>query len=469
MGINDKKYKERVILVGMTAIFLTVLIFFIFSSSVISQTKDDVLEKELSLFKDVLVFVQKNYIDEEKTDVKRLIKGAMKGLLESLDDPYSALLSKDEVRDLEETTTGKFGGVGLYIFKVEKGIEVSQPIEGSPALKAGIKAGDIIIAVGEESTLEMNIHEVVKRLKGTPGTSVGITVLRGESNVFDVEIKRALIENPTVKNAMIPGNIGYLKILEFSPITVKRVEEAIEYFKENKYTSLIIDLRNNPGGLLPSTIEVADLFFPPGKVIVSTKYRNPFDDNIHRAKDAALVPQDIPVVVLIDKYTASASEILTGALKDTGRAYIIGETSYGKGSVQQVHYTDDAVIKLSVAKYYTPDNISINGIGIEPDKVVKEEELSEEEEKSLEELIDKQIIEKFVEQNSIIDEKKIMELLKKLKEEGVNVKERYIRKMIKNAINRKNNEYPIYDLDFDIVIKEAVGYIKDLQEDKDVK
>jgi len=464
MGINDKKYKERLLLVVMTTIFLTILIFITFSSRVLAQTRDNELEKELNLFKDVLVFVQKNFVDEEKTDVKKLIRGAMKGLLEALDDPYSTYLTKEEVSDLEETTTGKFGGVGLYIFKVEKGIEVSQPIEGTPAFKVGIMAGDIIIAVEDESTLELSLYEVVKKLKGTPGTPVKITVLRGESNVFDVKITRALIENPTVKKDMIPGNIGYLKILEFSPLTIKRVKEAIEYFKENKYSSLIIDLRNNPGGLLPSTIDVADLFFPPGKVIVSTKYRNPFDDNIHKAKDNAIVPQDIPIVVLIDKYTASASEILTGALKDTERAYVIGETSYGKGSVQQIHYVEDAVIKLSVAKYYTPDNISIHGIGIKPDKSVEEEKLSEEEEKSLEELIDNKRIDKFVEQNAKIDEKKTKEFINKLQEDGVIVKERYIRKMIKNAVNRKNNEYPIYDLDYDIAIKEAVSYIKDQQE-----
>ncbi|MBN2534478.1 MAG: S41 family peptidase [Spirochaetales bacterium] len=459
MSNNEKKCKERILLIGITSFFIVLLILLAFSPTVLAQNKDAELEEQISLFHDVVEFIKDNYVDEDKAKVELLIQGALKGMLESLDDPYSMYLSEDDMTDMEETTIGRFGGVGLYILKGEKGVDVARPIEGSPAYRAGIVTGDIIIAVEGESTLDLTIDEVVKRLKGPEGTKVTMTILRGESKTFDITVERAMIELPTVQKDMINNKYGYMEILQFTPLTQQRVEEAIEYFIENKYKGLVIDVRSNPGGLLSSVIDISDYFFSPGDVIVSTKSRDIFDDRVYRAKDEPIVDKNIPIVVLIDKYTASAAEILTGALKDTGRAYAIGEKSYGKGSVQQVRYAGKGGFRLTVAKYYTPGDISIDGIGIMPDQEVKEEKLSREEEESMDKLLENNEIEEFVKKYPEPTKNQINSFLKKLKKAGIVLRERYILKMIRNEINKKNNNPPVYDLDYDLVLIEAVKYL----------
>ncbi|MBN2442380.1 MAG: S41 family peptidase [Spirochaetales bacterium] len=460
MNFKSGKLRERLLIIGITSFFITLLILLAFSPKVFAQSKDPETEDQILLLYEVLEFIKENYVDEEKAQTDILIKGALKGMLEALDDPYSMYLAEDDMSDMEETTTGKFGGVGLYILKGDKGVEVARPIPGTPAFRGGIVAGDFIIAVDEESVLELTIDEVVKRLKGPAGTKVTMTILRGESKTFDVTVERAMIELPTVKQAMIKNKIGYMEILQFTPITYERVVDAIEYFKKEKYNSLIIDVRSNPGGLLSSVIDITDLFFKPGDIIVSTRSRNPFDDRVYRAKEEPIVDPDFPIVVLIDKYSASAAEILTGALKDTHRAYIIGQTSYGKGSVQQVRYAGEGGFRLTVAKYYTPSDISIHGVGIEPDLKVEKDKPSKEEEASLEDLLESNAVELFIKNNPQPDEKAIKGFIQKLRKDGIIVKDRYIKKMIRNELNKTNNNPPVYDLDFDLELQEAVKYLE---------
>lgn len=460
MSDKRNRFRERLLLIGITSFSLSLLVFLAFSPAVLAQTQDEELEEQVDLFHDVLEFVKDNYVDEDKAKLDILIEGALKGMLEALDDPYSMYLTEDDMADMEETTIGKFGGVGLYIIKGEKGVDVARPIEGSPAYKAGIMAGDIIVAVEGESILDLEIEDVVKMLKGPEGTEVTMTIRRGESKTFDVTVKRAMIELPTVKKAMIKQHIGYLEINQFTPLTEERVEDAIKYFKKNKYSSLIIDVRSNPGGLLSSVIDIIEYFFLPDEVIVSTKSRNPFEDRVYRAKDEPIVDTDIPIVVLIDKYSASAAEILTGALKDTHRAYIIGQKSYGKGSVQQVRYAGKGGFRLTVAKYFTPGDISIDGIGIEPDKVVKDEDLTDDEKKSMDKLTENSIIEEFVKKYPKPTEKQIKKFIQTLRDDGNVLRERYIRKMIRNQVNKTNNNPPAYDLDYDLELQEAVKYLE---------
>ncbi|MBN1410742.1 MAG: S41 family peptidase [Spirochaetales bacterium] len=471
---NKKAIFERILVAAIVIVFSGLIVLLSFSNTVLADSgdltdfsKDDMeLQEELALFKEVIKFVRENYVDESKVGVKNLMEGAFQGLFESLDDPHSAYLTATDMSDMEETTTGKFGGVGLYILKVENGIEVARPIDGTPAFRAGIQAGDLIIAVNGESVLELTIDEVVDRLKGEPRTDVTVTILRGKALKFDVTLTRAMIELPTVKRDMIMDDIAYLQIIQFTPLTYDRIVEAIEYFQSRKYRSLIIDLRSNPGGLLSSVINIADLFFPKGSLIVSTKSRIPNENREYLAKEDIMVPESLPIVVLIDKYSASASEILTGALKDTGRAYIIGEKSYGKGSVQQVRYAGDGGFRLTIAEYFTPSNITINKIGITPDKIVKEEELTEEEKTALNDLYEKKSVENFVEKTPHPTEKQVENFIKGLKREGIMLKDRYIKRLVFNQVNRLNPKPPVYDLDYDVVLQEAVWELRKDQPDE---
>ncbi|MBN1697176.1 MAG: S41 family peptidase [Spirochaetales bacterium] len=463
MAIRKVPGRIKYNLAAMKWLFFVVIAGLAFNLPVLAQNNSKKLEEKIQLIREVLEDIQKHYVDPEKADLDTMTEGALKGILQSLDDPFSAYLTEEDLMEIEEITTGKIGGVGIVIFKGEKWIEVSQPMEATPAYAAGVIAGDFIVAVDEESTEEMTLYEVVNRIRGTPGTSVTLTILRGESKTFDVTLERAVIEIPSVKREMIGDDIAYLKILEFSSVTYENVVKAIDFFDENSYSAMIIDLRNNPGGLRDSPIDIADLFLPKGKIIVSTKSRNAFEDRVYRAWREPTVTPDIPVVLLIDKYSASASEILVGALKDNERVYVMGEKSYGKGSIQAIRDAGKGGYRLTIAKYYTPSGVSIHGVGIEPDKVVKEEALTEEEEKSAAELFEEKSIETFVEKNSSPTEKQIDEFIKQLKKQGIVLRERYIKKLIRNQVNKANNNYPVYDLDFDIVLQEAVKYLKKKQ------
>jgi carboxyl-terminal processing protease len=304
-----------------------------------SQAATPSSDQSLALFEQVYRFIQQNYVDE--VDPETLIEGALQGMFESLEDPHSAYLSAEEMRGLTDTTSGEFGGVGMYISKPvgsREGsgyIEIVSPIEDTPAYRAGLRAGDRIKLVEGESTAEMSVDEVVELLRGRPGTEVGVTILRGEDMEFPVALERAVIRVPTVKWDMIDETTAFLRIIQFTPYTDDRVREAIADFRAAGYESLIVDLRSNPGGLLSGVVDVAGAFFDGGPV-VETRGRIPSENQSFVADDGLLVDAGIEVVVLIDGGSASASEILAGALKDRERATLIGETTYGKGSVQQV-------------------------------------------------------------------------------------------------------------------------------------
>ncbi len=455
-----KKKNERIIWISLTSILLVLIVVLAFTPKALAGNEEAEAQKYLGIFYDVFQFIRNNYVDEDKVQPKSLIEGALKGMFESLGDPHSTYLTADDMRDLTDTTTGRFGGVGLIISKVDKGVLVVAPIEGTPAYKAGISAGDIIVKINGESSVDLNINEVVKKLRGEPGTDVTVTILRGENLTFDVTITRGIIEVPTVKHAMIPGGIGYLRITTFTPLTPQRVKESIQYFKDNNYKSMIIDLRSNPGGLLSSVIDVADFFISNGP-IVSTKGRVPSEDRVYNASPRnTIVDPGIPIIVLVDRGSASASEILAGALMDTGRAKLIGEKTFGKGSVQQVRRIDDAGFRLTMARYYTPSGRSIDKIGITPDEVIKEPELTEEEQKELQELMDGKYIKDFVKKHKSPGEKDIRDFMAKLDKEGIKLPERYIKRLIRNEMNRRHNNPPVYDLDFDIVLKKAVEELR---------
>jgi carboxyl-terminal processing protease len=269
-----------------------------------------------------------------------------------------------------------------------------------------------------------------------------------------------MIEIPTVRSAMMSDGIGYLLVTQFTPNTAPQVREALASFERQRYSSLIIDLRSNPGGLLTGVVDVADFFFDRGTLVVSTRSRIAGENRVYESRGRAMVARDKPVVVLIDRYSASAAEILTGALKDHGRATIMGEKSYGKGSVQQVVPLETGGLRLTTARYYTPAGVSIDQVGIEPDRVVKQTEYSDEEIASLRKLIESNRVQEFVQQNPKPSEASIAGLIAQLKKEGIMVREERIRKNVRDEVNRIAGVSPVYDLDYDKVLQEAVAFVR---------
>jgi carboxyl-terminal processing protease len=415
-------------------------------------------------------YILQNYVD--KVEAKKLYEGAMKGMLESLGDPYSLYLDDALMSSMNDTTEGKFGGIGLSISKqslptgtsadTPAFIEVYSVFEDTPGWRAGFKPGDLIVKIAGESTADLSTDQAQGKLRGEAGTKVVITVRRGEGKPFDLTVTRAIIEIPTVKSALIPtktGNVAYLRIIEFTPQTFPRVKEALKSFDASGYRAMIIDVRSNPGGLLDSVIKIADLFLDKG-TIVSTKGRNPYENSVATAKPDLAVPKDKPIVMLIDRGSASAAEILAGALKDNKRAYLVGENSYGKGSVQQIIPVEDTGFKLTMARYYTPSDENINKTGIPPDLVAKEDDLTDVQMTSLQKLIDSGEVETYAKQRpeATVDEQNAF--AQKLAASGYALPESILRRLVREEFARKS-AVPVYDLEFDTALKAAITTLDD--------
>jgi carboxyl-terminal processing protease len=287
-----------------------------------------------------------------------------------------------------------------------------------------------------------------------------MSIRRGSGNPVDVTVTRAIIEIPTVRHAMIPGNIGYLQISQFTPNTGPQVRQVLFDFQQQGYTGLVIDVRSNPGGLLSAVVDVSDLFFDRGTVIVTTHSRIPGESRTYEARTRAIVDQSLPIAVLIDRYSASAAEILTGAFQDLNRARVFGEKSFGKGSVQQVVPIETGGFRLTTSRYHTPSGASIDLVGITPDQVVQPREYSDEEIASIRRLVEEDTVRKFVSENPNPSERRVEAFIDSLVKDGILLREERIRKSVRDEVNRKNNNVQIYDLDYDTVLREAVGYLQ---------
>jgi carboxyl-terminal processing protease len=321
--------------------------------------------QQLELFGNVLAIVQQDYV--VKTDSKKLIQAALEGMLASL-DPHSNYLSDDDYKDLQEKTRGTYGGIGLEVTTEDGAVKVVTPMDDTPAQKAGIQTGDYITAINGTSIIGNRLNDSVSKMKGEPNTDLTLTLVRvGKDDPFDVKLKREVITVKSVKTRM-EGNYGYLRIASFSETTGQEAKDALtDLMAKNKgMKGLVLDLRNNPGGLLDQSVAVADLFLDGGE-IVSQRGRNPTDIIRYQAKKGDIL-KGMPIVVLTNPGTASAAEIVSGALQDQHRATIVGLTTFGKGSVQSViPLGENRAVKLTTARYYTPSGRSIQKTGIEPD------------------------------------------------------------------------------------------------------
>ncbi|MGH7164500.1 MAG: S41 family peptidase [Nitrospiraceae bacterium] len=324
--------------------------------------------EELKTFSEVLTQIQKHYVEDVKP--KELVQGAIRGMLSTL-DPHSAYMTPDMYKEIQVETKGEFGGVGIQIGIKDNRLAVIAPIEGTPAHKAGIKAGDFIVKVNEESTKELTLMDAVQRMRGPKGTKVNLTIQReGTPEPLQFSLVRDLIKIESVKSKVIESNIAYIRLTQFQESTGKDLSRVLKQFREQKLQSTILDLRNNPGGLLTAAVEVSEQFVSPGRLVVYIKGRDGRkDEYVSRLKDQ---PEDYPMIVLVNEGSASASEIVAGALQDWGRAVIVGTTTFGKGSVQTIlPLMDGSGLRLTTAKYYTPKGRSIQSTGIVPDIVVK--------------------------------------------------------------------------------------------------
>ncbi len=321
--------------------------------------------QQLELFGDVLAIVQQDYV--VKTDSKKLINAALEGMLASL-DPHSNYLSGDDYNDLKEKTQGKYGGLGMEVTSDDGAVKVVSPIDDTPAQKAGMESGDYITAIDGTSIIGIPLNDAISKMKGDPGTKVTITVVRqGKPDPFDVALTREIITVKSVKTRM-EGDYGYLRISTFSETTAADAKAGLADLmaKNPNMKGLVLDLRNNPGGLLEQSVQVSDMFLDGGE-IVSQRGRDPNDIIRYQAKKGDML-HGLPLVVLTNPGTASAAEIVSGALKDQHRAAIVGLTTFGKGSVQSlIDLGQNRAVKLTTARYYTPSGGSIQKTGIEPD------------------------------------------------------------------------------------------------------
>jgi len=332
--------------------------------------------KDIQRFSTVIAQIKRYYID--KTTDKELFNNAIRGMLMNL-DPHSAFLDESDLKDLETVTTGEFGGIGVEIIPENGYIKVIAPLDDTPAFKAGIKAGDLIVRIDNKVIKKMTIREAINMIRGKRGTSVMLTILRkGEKKPLHVSVTRDVIKVASVKSRVLEDGYGYVRIVFFQAPAKKDLVDAINKLKKEskgKLKGLVIDLRNNPGGLLDAAIHISDLFLDSRKIglnqlIVYTKGRIPGADIQAKATPGDML-DDVPMVVLINGGSASASEIVAGALQDYNRAIILGTKSFGKGSVQTIIPIDaSSGIKLTTALYYTPAGRSIQATGIIPDVVV---------------------------------------------------------------------------------------------------
>lgn len=347
-----------------------VIFMILFLISLNAYSKSDAYEALKPLL-EVYSLIKNNYVDEEKTDPDELARNAIKGMISSI-DPFSQYLDKQAYKDLGENTKAEFGGLGIEISIKDEQLIVVAPLEGTPAYEAGIKAGDKIMQIDGESTKGIEIMDAVHKLRGTPGTKVTISIQRGQNPIWkDYTITRAVIKIETVRSALLEDNIGYIRIVEFMGDAADKVKTALNDFKKSKVDKLIIDLRDNPGGLLDASLKIAEYFLPKGNMIVYTKGRDKDKKIEFKSENNPLFKGNI--VVLINRGSASASEILAGALQDNKKAVVIGTTSFGKGSVQTIiPLSDNSALRLTTAQYITPNGKKIHGVGIEPDIVLEE-------------------------------------------------------------------------------------------------
>ncbi len=313
--------------------------------------------------------INERYYDADSVESQEKVWGAISGLMNSLGDPYSVFLPPEETQYFNDIIAGSFGGVGMEIGKEDAGIVVIAPLKETPAERAGIRSGDIIVKIDDEPTLDLSVDEAVSRIRGDVGTQVALTISReGEDEFLEMSITREEISIPTLSGELRDDGVYVIALYNFDGQSVQKVYRALKEFLASGSTKLILDLRGNPGGIMGSAVEIASYFLPEGQVVVSERFEQGRETQEYRSFGYPLLPDGIDMAVLVDRGSASASEILAGALQEHGRATIVGETTFGKGSVQElIPVTADTSVKITIGKWFTPEGVSISDGGLTPD------------------------------------------------------------------------------------------------------
>ncbi len=365
--INPKRKIDNIM---KKKLFIIIILFNLFSLPLVNSSEQNIYEK-IDLFGEVLEKINKEYVDE--INQSESMDSAINGLLQSL-DPYSAYMSPEIFNEMQTETSGKFGGLGIEVSMESGVVKVISPIDDTPASKAGIKAGDYIVKINEIQVQGKSLSEAVDLMRGPVGSAIELTIRRrGERKALTFKIVREIIQIQSVKADLLEKNIGYIRLTSFNENSDTQVEKQIKELEKNKnLRGYILDLRNNPGGLLSQAIKISDFFLDNGE-IVSTKSRKASENRKWFAKKGDLTNGKV-LIVLINYGSASASEIVAGALKDHKRAILLGENSFGKGSVQSIiPLKNDGAIRLTIAKYYLPSGKSISEVGVSPDIEILEE------------------------------------------------------------------------------------------------
>ncbi|MGM0441200.1 MAG: S41 family peptidase [Elusimicrobiota bacterium] len=343
-----------------------------------NNSNEDNISQQMRLFTDAFMLVKENYVEE--INAVDLVHGAIKGMIGAL-DPYSQFMEPDISEVIKEDTEGEFGGLGIRITTQDGYITVITPLPDTPAYRKGIQPGDKIVKIEGESAEGISVHEAVQKLRGPEGSEVNISVAReGEEELLEFDITRGRIVPKKVYKKILDKKIGYIRLVEFTDDAPQKLEKTIKDMMEQNIEGLIVDLRNNPGGLLSSAVEIADMFLKKDSLIVYTEGRRQNQNREFHSRRKPIT-EDLPLAVLINKGSASGAEILAGSIKDLSRGILLGDTSFGKASVQSlIDLEDGSGIKLTTAHYYTPSGNKIHGQGIEPDIEV---EITQEERKKI--------------------------------------------------------------------------------------
>jgi carboxyl-terminal processing protease len=378
--IESHNYMKRRILYGAVALALSVNLLVgarVYLSSAQAAEKDSAYPS-LQLFSVVMEKVRNDYVDGKDLKYQDLVYGALKGMLNTL-DPHSEFMEPDKYKELQNDTQGNFGGLGIVVSVKDNFVTVVAPMEDTPGFKAGILSGDRIVKIDGKTTEKMNLQDAVKNLRGDPGTEVNLTILRPSSGQLkDYRLTRSVINVDMVKDInskkLFPlgeNKIGYIRLVQFGEKTSDDLEAALRKLKGQGMQGLVLDLRWNPGGLLDQAVDVCEKFLPRGELVVTTEGRNRAQDSTRKASGRGDELHNMPIVVLVNLGSASASEIVAGCLQDLKRAIILGEKTFGKGSVQSIlPMSDGSALRLTTAKYYTPSHKVIHEEGITPDILV---------------------------------------------------------------------------------------------------
>lgn len=368
--MSQKVHFKSLLIFTLFAVLLSMTLSLFLTGLTAKEDKKVEIYQELSVFSEALSYIKQNYVKD--VDDKELVYGAIKGVLKNL-DPHSSFMTPDMFSEMQVDTKGRFEGIGIEITIRDEKLTIVSPIEGTPAFDAGLKASDWILKIDDAQTKDMSLSEAAKRIRGPKGTKVKLTIWReGFDKPKEYTITRGVVKVASVSSKVLEDNtIGYVRIRQFQENTSNDVITELKKIDAEKLDGLILDIRFNAGGLLTEAVNVTDVFLPKGQVVVSTKGKVKEQSKIYKSRKDSLVT-DYPIIVLVNAGSASASEILAGALKDYNRAVILGTKTFGKGSVQTVYPLEDgSALRLTTAEYYTPNGRSIQAEGIVPDIIVE--------------------------------------------------------------------------------------------------